>query len=538
MDKVIQRYSAFIKLRLNLKVKDRVGNLNYWQDELFHNFLVYCIPVSLLAILPGVYIAIQDGFPIIAAVDISCFLLICVATFFSGISLIARKIIIISVFYFLSIFLINSLGYLGPGVFYLFFVTMLVALILPVRFAYWSICFNGAILSCFAVIIKLKIFNSSLIEEYTPGKWIAFSSNLIFASIIIVVLIDRIFKGLQQTIINQSELQEKYKNIFDKSPLPMWLFDTETFRFLDVNDAAIRHYGYNKSEFLSMTIKDIRTAKCIPEVEEIVKTNKISGAYYDGNSQHVKKNGETIYVKIESNVLQFNERPARLVLATDVTAQIKNEVEIVKYNHRIKESESNLKAIFESALDGFVLLDAEYRIKTFNSKASEFMRLNKEHYAFKIGCSIFDYVEDQNFEYFKQIINKVFWGQTVDFDRKYTVTDGTKLWIRYTLTPVREGNTVIGACISGRDITVRKLYLKHLERQNKAFREISWIQSHLVRAPLARIMGLMPLFIESKDENENIIIKNYLEVATKDLDDVISQVTEKAYNTLQKIPGA
>ena len=51
------------------------------------------------------------------------------------------------------------------------------------------------------------------------------------------------------------ESANKYRLLFDLNPEPMWVYDTETLRFLAVNEAAIRHYGYTRDEFLAMTIK-------------------------------------------------------------------------------------------------------------------------------------------------------------------------------------------------------------------------------------------------------------------------------------------
>jgi len=47
---------------------------------------------------------------------------------------------------------------------------------------------------------------------------------------------------------------ESYRLLFEKNPLPMWVFDIETLRFLDVNDAAVQKYGYSRSDFLAMTL--------------------------------------------------------------------------------------------------------------------------------------------------------------------------------------------------------------------------------------------------------------------------------------------
>ncbi|WP_374951085.1 hypothetical protein, partial [Mucilaginibacter sp.] len=56
-------------------------NLGYWQDQLFCNFLIYCLPVSLIALIPGVFMALKDGFPIIAVVDLTSFFLIILITY-------------------------------------------------------------------------------------------------------------------------------------------------------------------------------------------------------------------------------------------------------------------------------------------------------------------------------------------------------------------------------------------------------------------------------------------------------------------------
>ena len=54
--------------------------------------------------------------------------------------------------------------------------------------------------------------------------------------------------------------------LFEASPTPMWVYDAETLAFLAVNDAAVRHYGYSREEFLAMTIKDIRPPEDIPRM--------------------------------------------------------------------------------------------------------------------------------------------------------------------------------------------------------------------------------------------------------------------------------
>ncbi|MDB4925803.1 PAS domain S-box protein [Mucilaginibacter sp.] len=530
------KYTATIETRLSLRGQSEQKDLHFWQNQLFFNFLIYCLPVSLIALLPGVIAAMINGYHVTATVDMLSFLLIVFVTFFKPLTPGARKVYIIGIFYFLSVYLINALGYMGPGVFYLFFTTVLIALVLPIRYAYWSVLLNTVLLLGFALIIKFRLFNSALIPNYDVGQWIAFSSNLVFASIVIVSLIHRIFEKLQTTITNKSHLQERYKSIFNNSPLPMWIFDAETLKFLDVNEAASKRYGYTKEEFLLMTIKDIQSPEKTAEVEMIVKTNNETGNYYEGSSRHITKNGDYIYVSIESNLLYLDNRPVRLVLATDITQQVKHQLEIFATNKKIKESEANLRAVFDSAIDGFVLLDTQHHIKLFNSRATASMRFNKDQRELEIGRCIFEFVETPQLVYFERFIKKVYAGEVIDYDRKYRTDKGTTNWIRYTLTPVYEDHVITGVFITGRDITARKLYLKMVEDQNKIFREISWAQSHLVRGPLARIMGLVPMLGSATSKAEQREILKYITLSANELDAIIREISQKSNDIIDKHP--
>ncbi len=114
------------------------------------------------------------------------------------------------------------------------------------------------------------------------------------------------------------ESNERYRKLFTINPQPMWVFDNETLRFLEVNDAAVLHYGYSRDEFLAMTIKDIRP----PEEIEGLITDLIHNSYPGPNTRtkhHLKKDGSKIVVEVTAHPLIFNGVGARLVLVTDIT---------------------------------------------------------------------------------------------------------------------------------------------------------------------------------------------------------------------------
>jgi PAS domain S-box-containing protein len=192
------------------------------------------------------------------------------------------------------------------------------------------------------------------------------------------------------------ESEKKYNNLFHLSPLPAWVIDLDSLQFLDINDAAIKHYGYSRDEFLSMTIKDLRPTEGIPELEKSLEANRpITKANSVGTFQHKKKNGETMQVDIKTNYLNFKGKDARVAIATDVTERLR--------------------------------------------------------------------------------------------------------------------------------------YIKSIEAQNKKLKEISWIQSHIVRAPLARILGLIPLIKDLTDENEAEKKKmlDYMYLSANELDDIVRDISDK-----------
>jgi PAS domain S-box-containing protein len=113
--------------------------------------------------------------------------------------------------------------------------------------------------------------------------------------------------------------------LFQQNPLPMWFFDLQTLQILDVNEAAIKHYGYDKEEFVGKSIRDLR-----PEEDQQTLTetlSRLSGVNTQTKTyRHLRKDGSIIYVKIVSYPVNLRGNTARLVIADDVTErELQNE---------------------------------------------------------------------------------------------------------------------------------------------------------------------------------------------------------------------
>jgi PAS domain S-box-containing protein len=140
------------------------------------------------------------------------------------------------------------------------------------------------------------------------------------------VELDRANDELQHEIMlrrqGEQELRsskEQYRFLFDENPQPMWIYDLQTFQFLAFNTAALRHYGYSKTEFAALTAQALFAPTDLQNF--IADSTKPSSALQRRVWLHLKKDGTPLEVDIVAQDLIYSGRSARLVLAHDVTAQ-------------------------------------------------------------------------------------------------------------------------------------------------------------------------------------------------------------------------
>ncbi|MBX3660165.1 MAG: PAS domain S-box protein [Ramlibacter sp.] len=146
------------------------------------------------------------------------------------------------------------------------------------------------------------------------------------------------------------ERERRYRELFEANPNVMWIFDTQTLEFLAVNAAAQRRYGYTEAEFLSMRATDIRPEEDREQFVEYVNHASSSASLQDepGIWRHLTRSGELLLVDVTHHAITFKGRPARLVMAADVTSRLAAESrlrdKLDKLAHHYGEATSALKA--------------------------------------------------------------------------------------------------------------------------------------------------------------------------------------------------
>ncbi len=237
-------------------------------------------------------------------------------------------------------------------------------------------------------------FENRFITKAGETLWISWTAHLNEREgLLFCVGKDITNRKLSDALLIASE--KKYSQLFHLSPLPKFVFDLKTSRILNVNDAAVKQYGYTKKMFLQMTIEELK-----PLEDRDISFNPLTNSNLQSSTSshytivHQKKNGKKINMDILSNPISYKGKNAQLAVASDITENLK--------------------------------------------------------------------------------------------------------------------------------------YIKTIETQNEKFKEISWMQSHVVRAPLARIMGLIALLeINGEMTAESNKVLEYLLQSANELDTVIRDITLK-----------
>ncbi|MCL6218879.1 PAS domain S-box protein [Zunongwangia pacifica] len=449
-----------------------------------------------------------------------------------------------------------------------------------------------------------------------------------------------------------SKSEDNYKTLFQSSPLPMWVLDRYTLKYLSVNQAAIDHYGYSKQEFLKMKASDLWA----PEEKERIKflIKEFADDFLHDTMCYVKKDGTEIKVNFYSSPINYDNIEARLTIAEDVT-------ENLKIRQALKDSEERFKSLVQEGGDLIAILDADFNYNYISPSVENILRLKPRQLKQQ---NFFDSIHPEDQKYLKSIVrsikhtenNKIglpfyrvkdgmgYWrymetklsnlmdyapikgivinsrdvtdlveqrnrlseslsryeivseatsdiitdldlndntvtiskgfykvcgydpgkiekkdfkkwwyqhihdserkcikkkvektlkegGKSFQLEYRFLCADGsykTFLDRNYVLYDKKnKAQRIIG---SKQDITQQKEYIKQIENRNQKLEEIAWEQSHMVRGPLAKIMGLVELlkYTENNPKETKDLLENILNSA-EDLDAVIRNIAQKTY---------
>lgn len=329
-------------------------------------------------------------------------------------------------------------------------------------------------------ILHCEWYNSALYDE--PGKLI---------SVLSLVLDVSVAKRIEEAL-RESEAQ--YRLLFESNPQAMWVYDLLTLRFLAVNNAAIRHYGYSLEEFLEMTIKDIRPPEDVQLLSDYIESGNAE-VHRAGEWRHRKKDGTIINVEITSNRLNFGGRAAEFVLAHDITERKKAET-------ALRISEDRYRDLVDNSHELICTHDLDGKVLSCNPWAARVLGYPVEAI---VGMQIRDNLLPEYREEFDKYLHTMKTeGSARGVMKVRTATGETRLWEYYNTLRTEGVETPIVRGMA-HDATERRLALKRekearleAEAANRVKDEFLSTLSHELRTPLTAIMGWSDLLLHDE----------------------------------------
>jgi two-component system cell cycle sensor histidine kinase/response regulator CckA len=279
-------------------------------------------------------------------------------------------------------------------------------------------------------------------------------------------------------------LARRYKLLFDESPLPMWVTDAESGRFLDVNAAALHHYGYSLEEFRARTEAEITVAEIAVADPKGDARSAPAAAPSSAAGRIVRqrlKSGRIVDVECTRRALTVDGRSTLLTLAHDVTERTaaerslrENEAKLQQLNLALKrraeeralaeaalrESQQNLATTLDSIGDAVISTDAEGRIVRLNPVAEQLTRWSAAEARGRPLGEVFRVVDEDNGQAVDSAVERVLReGVTVGLPNHAVLIprDGPNVPISDSAAPIRNGaDELQGVVLVFRDISAER----------------------------------------------------------------------------------
>jgi len=229
------------------------------------------------------------------------------------------------------------------------------------------------------------------------------------------------------------ESEARYRLLFESNPSPMWLYDLITLRFLEVNTAAQKTYGYTRAEFLQMSIMDIRPPDEQERLKQALETRGVDENIQTlaGVWRHLRKDGSMLYMSINLHRYQFSQAPAVVVLAQDVTERHLTE-------ERLRVSEARFRTLFESAVEGVYECTADGTYRAVNPALARMLgHASPAEMIETVGNGRGVYRHRGRRREFLEALGTS--DVVADFQSEAVCADGSTKWISENVRAVRDG---------------------------------------------------------------------------------------------------
>lgn len=306
-------------------------------------------------------------------------------------------------------------------------------------------------------------------------------------------------RNLMVQALRQSEANSLL--FFTRNPLPMWVVEDSSMRFLNVNDAALRQYGFDRVEFLQMAAGDLHPAEEVPGLLAEFR-GADSQIPREGQWRHRKKDGSVIDVEMHLIKMDFTAQSAVLVVAKDITQK-----------KRAEEEKQKFFTLVENSRDFIAVADLEDNLEYVNPAGRAMLGITDADQV--KGTHSLDYVLPADVPMvYEKILPALYstghWKGELRFRDRRTGQPVPVDCVGFQVKDPKTGEARFVATVS-RDITERRALDRQLQQAQKfeAFGQLAGGIAHDVNNVIGAILGWAELGEEQAGTGSDPTLENY-----------------------------
>jgi PAS domain S-box-containing protein len=337
--------------------------------------------------------------------------------------------------------------------------------------------------------------------------------------------------GSHADITERRTTETQFENITNNIPGAVFrykLFPDGTDKLLLMSDGAKVLWGFSAKEVMqnSNLVWNNIEIDDLEGLSQSIQKSAEDLSFWEHIWRYHDSEGKTRWFKGSGNPFRTEDgSTAWDSIILDITTQKENELQI-------ERSEKRFKGLVQNGSDLISILDFETNYQYLSTTYFAVLGVPPEDF---IGKNLFDFVHPNEKENVAESLKRIISEEQIVLDPfRFKHGDGSWRWLETIITNLTDDPSVGGIVANSKDITETYNHIEAIEYQNDKLKKIAWKQSHIVRAPLARIMALAEVLkYDSSTVDQNKKVIGYIQDSAVELDNVVRDIVNSTYPDLK-----